>query len=977
MTNTLRMFALFLLIFKVAAYFDLPRNEDANLKNCVARTIENVFGHEKTLMFATDVGGNVAFPDVIRNPYTIMILNSSLFKLWRAGYENVVMIIYDSNYNPTILYSNPYAIVNKCKQEVNDLIIGDCARTSKYQFENSRLEKYPYCNLAIEIPNLNLGHYVSRFYRLLSILESTRTYLNMSLINSTVTSHGGSTFQLHQNVINIYQSTKWAIVPYFQDEAVYIVPPPKIISPIIVLKNVFKPVLWFLIFTVFIGTSLVWWWFDKYYLKKSRSSAILNVYSITLLGSIDKAPLRPFLRLIFIVYVIYAIHIQTAFTSKLVTLLTIPQYEPYIQTLEDLAGSNLSIITNAPILSLVHETKYLNKLYSTIYNKFQAVPVSNLTEMLLRNNFNNCVFLEGDTFNSISFIFEHNYYYFKDNRFSSYFLYAFAFGYLKLTINEDADLKNCVARTIENVFGHEKTLMFVTDVGGNFVLPDVIRNPYAIINSKISSLGNVSSFISNDINLVIHYRQSMYFEANYMHIPKKVTLLVIVPFHRGNDIRNVFKNIWPAFENMVVIMYETDYKPTILYSDPYAEANKCKQAVSDFTISNCTCERKYEFQKYRLGKYPYCSVLINLSDTLLKNQKYLCRISRLGSILKSTANYLNISLISTAVAISHVSAFRLEQNRIDCFLSKKYAVIPYFQDDGVYIVPSPKIISPMIVLKNVFKPVVWILIFVFVGCTSFVWWLFDKYYKNKSSAIINVYSITLLGSIDKVPLQSSLRLIFIAYVTYSIHIQTAFTSTLIQLLTVPQYEPHIKTLENLADSNLSIITTSHLYDSIRNTENLNTLYLKIFNKFHVIPDSDIRKILDSNFDRNCIFFNSDLFNGFSLFSENKFYYFKDNRFSSYFQYVFASNQHSNFFNSFNNLVQILFETGDADRTVKQFEEQTRLYHRYRKKNYLNQFVEDKVVITLKHLCSPFLIWGLGLFSAFVVFIFEVNYTRNS
>ncbi|KAF5288443.1 hypothetical protein FQR65_LT02095 [Abscondita terminalis] len=536
---------------------------------------------------------------------------------------------------------------------------------------------------------------------------------------------------------------------------------------------------------------------------------------------------------------------------------------------------------------------------------------------------------------------------------TSFSLICLVFGYLELPKDKGADLKNCVAQTIQNIFGQEKTLMFVTDTGGNFAFPDVVRNPYAIINSKF----------------LIHYRSPMQIDQNYVHVPKKITVLFIAPFMSSNNERVIFKKLWRAgYENVALIIYERSYKPTIFYSDPYATVNRCKQEVEDLVIGDCISTTKYQFKKNRFSKYPNCNIFINLPNNLLLTKHLVYRFHRLVMLLKSALKYLNTSHFSTE--ISHDSSFQLHQGNIHLFKSRKWDIVPYFQNDAIYVVPSPSKISPMIVLKNVFKSIVWILVFLVFVCTSLTWWLLDKYYlKNEISFVIfNIYSITLLGSIYKVPLQPPLRLIFIAYVIYSIHIQTAFTSNLIQLLTVPQYEPHIQTLEDLADSKLPILTTDTTFHSIRKTECSTKLCSRIYDQFQVVPD--IGNVSFYISDHNCFFIDMDRFNTIGFFLRDRLHNFKDNRFSSYFLYVFGTYETSNFFNTFKNLIQSLSEMGDDERNYKFFQEESRIYQRYRSKR-LNQTTTSAVVITLEHVCSPFAVWGLMLFSALMIFILEV------
>ncbi|KAF5271082.1 hypothetical protein FQR65_LT00501 [Abscondita terminalis] len=446
--------------------------------------------------------------------------------------------------------------------------------------------------------------------------------------------------------------------------------------------------------------------------------------------------------------------------------------------------------------------------------------------------------------------------------FTLFLLIVQVFAYLELPKNEYEDIKKCVAQTIENIFGHEKTLLFLTSPGGSVTFPDVTQNPHAIINSAFASGSNFTSILSNEFNLVAHNHQSQRFPKVPMHVPINVTLVYITPIKDVNDVPRWFASLWSnGFENIALIVYGTNFIPKIFYSDPFAPASRCKQIVGDLSIGDCASKTKYQFNKGRLRKYHYCTLAVNVNDDDFRWFKKYARVTQLVHILKNAEIHLNISIRSSYTTQDAI--FKIFQSKMNYFLSRTCVMTPYFRNDIVYVVPPPKLIPRMIVLKIVFKPNLWVAVCVVFLCSSVVWWLFDKYYlkKSTSSAIFDVFSITLSGSIDKVPLQSPLRLIFVAYVIYSIHIQTAFTSNLVTLLTIPQYESHIRTLEELADSNLPIATNYNLMDMIRGLENLNTLYLTIYNNFKVASGDEIVEImLYRSSNHSCVLLESDNFN---------------------------------------------------------------------------------------------------------------------
>ncbi|KAF5284640.1 hypothetical protein FQR65_LT13471 [Abscondita terminalis] len=305
--------------------------------------------------------------------------------------------------------------------------------------------------------------------------------------------------------------------------------------------------------------------------------------------------------------------------------------------------------------------------------------------------------------------------------FALLFTISVTFAHVHVTKNKDADLKKCVVQAIENIFDRHNTLTFVSDLGDEFVFPDVIENPYVMAKSGLETISKFSKIVANDLYLVAHYKPMMKFVLNFLFVPKRIKLLLITT--AADNVTDVFKKFWVnGYENVVMIAYGTNYEPTIFYSDPYATVNNCRREVNDLVIGDCTSKTKFRFKDNRLRKYSNCNLIANIP--LLRH--YLNVMNLASFILKTAAEYLNMSLISSTGVSSPVSTFKVHQRNVQSVNKIGWITVSYYQDDAFWIVPSPKRISPMYVLKLVFKPILWAMIFIAFVCTALVWCSLEK-----------------------------------------------------------------------------------------------------------------------------------------------------------------------------------------------------------------------------------------------------------
>ncbi|XP_031330258.1 uncharacterized protein LOC116161156 [Photinus pyralis] len=301
---------------------------------------------------------------------------------------------------------------------------------------------------------------------------------------------------------------------------------------------------------------------------------------------------------------------------------------------------------------------------------------------------------------------------------------------------------------------------------------------------------------------------------------------------------------------------------------------------------------------------------------------------------------------------------------------------PVLTHSIVWIVPKSLPVPAIRVVLLAFKSLGWyLIIFTFVS-TVFVWWLIvgcqNRRFRLEDGldAITNVSSLTILSSIPVMPSSFLHRSVILAYLIYIIHISCAFTSRWIDLLTVPQYEFQIKTLQQLADANLPIYIPANFqkYHFSRNDTN-NDLYEKL--QQLLIPcrthDALGKAIMNVHDYRNCaaIVTHQDLTTiQMSMKDKIDVGKIEDNSITGAHHIKFAYKPNYYFAVHIGTFLQTLVESGIGPKQFNEFE--TEYF-----KNDIVEEAPDTVVLTLGHLYFAFCLLGLGLAIALVVFLVEL------
>ncbi|KAF5284963.1 hypothetical protein FQA39_LY16918 [Lamprigera yunnana] len=391
-----------------------------------------------------------------------------------------------------------------------------------------------------------------------------------------------------------------------------------------------------------------------------------------------------------------------------------------------------------------------------------------------------------------------------------------------LTVSQEKfTLKTCVQNIIKNYINVDTTVLYVYNKTSDNILPQGMQNPIITMNSR--NIIIPSKYKGYELLIIINTRPMnlKQFKVDLGPIQglwKEDSLirrhyLIICSLKETRLLKNVFFYFWKKHILDVIIMaYDFDFKNDsimVVTSDPHHNLNLCGTALN--YVEQRTCQTIQPVRGSRtFKKLNFCNITYivkSKSQSWEKHSSEQTFVSRfvVDTIIKALNVTFTLKEQSNVNLDGDEFKFRTSELR-NCFYKFRSCGPTYTKNIFVCSVPSAKRMSSMEVFKITFKPIVWMLILVFFLLTSIIWWFISKleYGGNFSYTLLNVYSITLFGSLNRTPTYVPLRFMFIAYVMYAVHIQVGITSNLINLLTRPQYHPSIKSIEELSQSDLSI-----------------------------------------------------------------------------------------------------------------------------------------------------------------------------
>ncbi|KAK4878842.1 hypothetical protein RN001_011348 [Aquatica leii] len=538
-------------------------------------------------------------------------------------------------------------------------------------------------------------------------------------------------------------------------------------------------------------------------------------------------------------------------------------------------------------------------------------------------------------------------------------------GFVIIKDEKVENVKSCVQQSIKNIFGEDDTLLFIFDDVDRYIFSYNINNPSIIIDmSRENKFVNETS-IGRQQNYVIHSRSynTLLLTLTKLYVTKiwknnKMPLrkvLFVTPIFENETFSKVIRTYWSIkVLNLVILTYDLNEKNStmrLMVSDPQAVQNQCQTKANLINTYSCNESNLIKFPRI-LRKYENCFLTIH--SMVRWSNKYPSRLLfTTAYILKTIREYLNMSITL--------------KKETDAWLEEDlFRLVMNFYNE----VPAPKRIPQMETLKLVFKQTVWIFILVSFILTSVMLWCIDKYAfpSNQHSLgyyFLEVFSITILGITTSKRLLPFLQFIFISYAIYSIHIQAVFTGKLITLLTIPQFEHQIESLQELSDSNNSIVTYISTLCSDNPDKNDNKIYRKIKTKFTCYSYEEYRRLINTEkaIINYTILVDDDVFQQLCGRSKRKCYYFVDKSVLRTAQVSFGTEPFSYFTVTLNEIISRLIESGLLEQAKARYDFNNTLYS--------TVSFNKKQKLSLKHLYPIFVFWAFGLSLSFVVFAGEL------
>ncbi|XP_031349009.1 uncharacterized protein LOC116175079 [Photinus pyralis] len=273
---------------------------------------------------------------------------------------------------------------------------------------------------------------------------------------------------------------------------------------------------------------------------------------------------------------------------------------------------------------------------------------------------------------------------------------------------------------------------------------------------------------------------------------------------------------------VVVIQYKTEFdgqNVTVITGNPFDERNGCGKVPTAFRYQQCDSRLSVIFDEY-VRDFGRCEVITGAAQFGLKKPFYLPDYIIL-SMLELIEEFLNARVIrSTDMTVKEF--YELGRHNAMVILLVQYGLTVYvdtsneiWTESFIWIGPTPKVISPCVTYFIPFKGILWIIVIVTLIAVTLTWWL--MLYKTESSRTVSAISVDvislLLGvSISTETRRIALRILIIFYLVYVIHIQTVYTSNLINILILPKYENSINNMDQLEKSDMEIYVPESLYE---------------------------------------------------------------------------------------------------------------------------------------------------------------------
>ncbi|KAF5272451.1 hypothetical protein FQR65_LT04919 [Abscondita terminalis] len=542
-------------------------------------------------------------------------------------------------------------------------------------------------------------------------------------------------------------------------------------------------------------------------------------------------------------------------------------------------------------------------------------------------------------------------------------------SFCQLKIEDENDFQSsCISQVVQRFFGKESELYYMYDPIGNHVYPFTITNP------KIIADENNTLQIREKDERLSSIQNYLVYSTNYSKVFETIKKI-----QQNTTARPYFKPfkillILPDVEMELVIIICKEKTLRLLTSDPQANRNICGLTFDSWNEYTCDFISQMQFP-HLLRKYNNC----NFTLAYVALIHYASRIKQAAKVFE-VFRIVGLHLNMTLRLIDQIDSPEVYYDGYVTQMANSYGCdIPcttFDYKDMVWIVPWPNLVSNLELFKLIFKGIVWILMLVTLICYSLVWFLVKLIRENNTDfmeTFMSLYSLTIFGSTHRPPSLRVLRLLLIFYVVYAMHMQIAFTSSLVRILTIPQHERGIRTLSELAESELTICTAP-VFNFAKRGVDISKTYKKIQEKILVLSPKTFKDMVNDKYTflNHSFLVDIDMYRQFVTQTCRHYNFFIDNSYGGRRSVSFGFGPYSHFSMSFNKWTTILIESGFLDRIDSRYDYVYKIGTgmRVATDSIENQAIKLDTVVFL------FLFWGCGLVTGVFIFFGEYVYSRH-
>lgn len=397
---------------------------------------------------------------------------------------------------------------------------------------------------------------------------------------------------------------------------------------------------------------------------------------------------------------------------------------------------------------------------------------------------------------------------------------------------EGVAMRACVRRLAEKAAFRNGPVMYVFDDATRdwlpstedvFLLFDFKETPAAIDRYYYFNHVFVVDQLAAAVEKIEIYRNSALYNRKFT--PKGKFLIFT---NSIEQITETFRYFWDKSIINLVVVHDFG----VYFSYPFWKQNDCGNLVDVNFMGNC-CDVNFVFEKYprrldgctmkvlTLGKHihmPYIQeenlfdehpgVLVEpfrlITEKYGLNVQFIVPSDQIQDAFPDkSATMFEKDMYERKFDLLAPEPFRL----LDTSLVFESSDVVFFEGN-LWIVPKPQKLSNVIIIMSLFTLRVWIIVFCVLITASITFWLMSKQ-KHETiimiESILIVYRMTLSISIAKIPRSQLLRLLLLLYLIYAMHVNYFFQGKLSSVLTSPNYEPPVTSLDELAESGLYLI----------------------------------------------------------------------------------------------------------------------------------------------------------------------------